>query len=642
MSQLKTYRSITDRIWPAPRRIRRRDQMLVQQIRFRAQQLAGESDEGLLRGANDLRQRLHLGLDVLSSAAVVESFALTTEALRRVSGKVYYDVQLQGGLVLATGSIAEMQTGEGKTITCALPAVLYGLTGGGVHVATTNAYLAARDHEELIPVFERLGLSSGLIGNEQQPQEKRKAYECDITYGTGYEFGFDFLRDQLALRNRPQLQLGTRFLSRLRGKPTGDVRLMQRALAFAIIDEVDSVLIDEATTPLILSGTGGKTKPDRDVYQHAMTVADNLLEEGDYVIDPEKKTAKLTDEGWKTIHQNLPPQIQSRLQRPWSQYVEQSLRARLLIHREIDYVVQDDEVVIVDQNTGRLHAERKWRSGLHQSVEIREGVPLTEEREIEARITRQRYFRFYQRMCGMTGTALGNEAELLEFYNLPVIAIPRNKPSQRVEIGARYFGSCAAKHRAIVEDIARRQRNGQPVLVGTTTIARSQVISQLLEQQGISHVVLNGTQNEGEAAIVAKAGTAGTVTIATNMAGRGTDIRLDDRARVAGGLHVIVVEHHESPRVDRQLVGRSARQSDPGSCQFFVCSEDEFIVRYDAGLSRSMKRSASDNGECRSKFDHEVTALQNRIEKLNYAARQKMVTYDRWTESVQKSVAKLA
>jgi len=502
--------------------------------------------------------------------------------------------------------------------------------------------LAARDHEELVPVFEALGISSGLIGNDQAPREKQKAYECDVTYGTGYEFGFDFLRDQMALRNRPRRQLGTRFLGRLRGIQIGDIRLMQRSLAFAIIDEADSVLIDEAATPLILSGTGGNSTPNRDVYHHAMQIADSLIEVADYDIDTIKKTVKLTDEGRTAIHQTLPPQIQSQLQRPWSQYVEQSLRAKLMMHREVDYVVQGDAVVIVDQNTGRLHDERKWRSGLHQSVEMRENVTLTEEREIEARITRQRYFQFYQRVSGMTGTALGNESELLEFYKLPVIAIPRNKPSKRIEFDARYFGSVEAKHHAIVADIEKRKRLGQPILVGTRTINQSLQLAELLEQGEIPHVVLNGTQDVEEATVVADAGKSGTVTIATNMAGRGTDIRLDDGAKTAGGLHVIVVELHESPRVDRQLIGRCARQSDPGSCQFFVCAEDEIIARYDTGLARSMRRSARDNGECKNQFDNEINNLQNKIEKLNYVARQKMVTHDRWTEAVQESVAKLA
>ena len=642
MGQLKSYRSYTDRLWPTPRKIRRSDYVLIQRIRKRAKQLELVSSQSFAEAAEDLRRQIGSGLNVLETRAVVESFALTTEALRRTTGKVYYDVQLLGGLVLATGSIAEMQTGEGKTITCGLPAALYGFAGNGVHVATTNSYLAERDHKEMSTIFDLLGLTSSLIQNEQDVSAKQKAYQCDITYGTGYEFGFDFLRDQLALRNQPRLPLGTRYLSRLRGKKTSALSLMQRSLAFGIIDEADSVLIDEATTPLILSGSGSQTTPNRDVYEQAMQVADSLIEETDFRVDEIKKSISLTETGWQDAHRQLSPQVQSCLQRPWSQYVEQSLRAKILMHSEVDYVVQNEQVVIVDPNTGRLHEERKWRSGLHQSVEVREGVPLTEEREVEARITRQRYFQFYDRVCGMTGTATGNEAELLEFYGLPVVEIPRNKPSARKRFPSRYFDRLDSKYQAMIADINARRNSGQPILVGTRTISQSLEVSRLLDEAEVEHTVLNGTQDETEASIIARAGLSDTVTIATNMAGRGTDIRLDDQAYESGGLHVIVAEHHDSPRVDRQLIGRSARQADPGSCQFFVSGEDEIITRYRPSLAKLMRRSVSSTGECRFKFDREIKELQMNIEKLNYLSRQQMVWHDRWSESVQKAVAKRA
>jgi preprotein translocase subunit SecA len=623
---------------------RRVDHYLLRSIRKRAGQIEGCGKEVLLGHADELRTQLRTQkLSALSQKAVVESFALTTEALRRTTGKVYYDCQLLGGLVLATGAIAEMQTGEGKTVTCGLPAVLYGLLGKGVHVATTNAYLAERDHEELVPVLEALGLSSALISNDQDPLEKRVAYLSDVTYGTGYEFGFDFLRDQMALRNRPNLQLGTRFLARLRGMEEHDVMLMQRPLSFAIIDEADSVLIDEAATPLILSGSQGATIPDPAVYQHAKHVANQLKEGIDFDVDWIKTSIELTDAGWKNIHVQLPPEVQSHLQRPWSQYIEQSLRARLILKRDVDYVVVGNEIVIVDPNTGRLHDERKWRSGLHQAIETRENVPMTEEREIEARITRQRYFAFYEQVSGMTGTAMGNEAELQEFYNLPVVKIERNKPSGRKTIRARYFGNNESKYVAICEDAIARADKGQPVLVGTRTITQSREIAELVAKAGRDHVVLNGTQDDDEASIISVAGRCGTITIATNMAGRGTDIKLDDDARKSGGLHVIVAEHHDSPRVDRQLIGRSARQSDPGSCQFFVSAEDEIVKRFDQSLAKSMRKSANKKtGECRANFDAHIRALQNRIERIGFASRKKMVVHDRWMETVQESVAKLA
>ncbi len=620
------------------------DHQLLRQIRKRAAEIEGCSESKLIEHSEQLRSRVQdQELSVLSRDAVVESFSLTTEALRRTTGKVYYDCQLLGGLVLATGAIAEMQTGEGKTVTCGLPAVLYGFTGKGVHVATTNAYLAERDHEELKPVFDALGLTAGFIQSDQETADKQNAYMQDITYGTGYEFGFDFLRDQLALRNRPKLPLGTRFLSRLRGMDGRSVELLQRPLSFAIIDEADSVLIDEAATPLILSGTGGATIPDPVVYNEAIRVADMLDDPNGYEVDWVKKSIKLTDDGWKLIHEHLLPDVQSRLQRPWSQYIEQSLRAKIMLNRDIDYVVSDNEIVIVDPNTGRLHDERKWRSGLHQAIEARENVPLTQERDIEARITRQRYFAFYHQVSGMTGTALGNEAEMMEFYGLPIVKIERNKPSGRVPVASRYFGDAESKYVAIVEDAIKRSRGGQPVLVGTRTITQSRRIAELLKLQSQPHVVLNGTQDDDEASIIGEAGKSGSITIATNMAGRGTDIKLDDNARSAGGLHVIVAEHHDSPRVDRQLIGRSARQSDPGSCQFFVSAEDELITRFDESLGDTIKKTAVDGvGECRQTFDSQIEDLQTRIEKIGFNARRKMVVHDKWMETVQESIAKLA
>ena len=645
MSQMRPYRSIIDRFRPKVHRPRRADYRLISSIRARAKKFEPLSAEKFLEAADDLRGKLLDGQSQLEIQNVVESFALTAEALRRATGKVYYDVQLLGGLVLATGGIAEMQTGEGKTITCGLPAVLHGLSRKGVHVSTTNAYLAERDQEELVPVFEQLGITSGLIKNDQDPEAKKQAYQCDVTYGTGDEFGFDFLRDQLAIRNRPHLPLGTRFLSRLRGFKFHEITLMQRELHYAIVDEADSVLIDEAATPLILSGSGGRSVPNPEVYRQAMSVALSLKEGADYETDWVKRTIELTESGWKVAHDSLSGSVQAHLQRPWSQYVEQSIRAQIMLTSDVDYVVHDDQIVIVDQNTGRLHDERKWRSGLHQAIETKEGVTLTEEREIEARITRQRYFKFYDMMAGMTGTAEGNEAELLEFYDLPVVQIPRNKPSGRVEIPARYFGDASSKFDAIVADAVERASNGQPILVGTKTITQSREIANRLRQRNQEHTVLNGTQDETEAAVITDAGKSGVITIATNMAGRGTDIRLSEESRNAGGLHVIVAEHHDSPRVDRQLVGRAARQSDPGSCQFFVSATDDIIDRYGASLAEKMKRSTKGSdgvGECRHSFTKEINDLQAKIERINFASRKKLVVHDNWMETVQESIAKTA
>jgi len=646
MSLLTPHLSILDRFWHRQRQPRSSDYELVKMIRLRADQFESSSDEELLAASGQLRDVVQAGeVELLAIETVVESFALTADALRRVHGKVYYDVQLLGGLVMASGGIAEMQTGEGKTITCGLPSVLYAMTGKGVHVATTNAYLAARDFEEMVPIYESLGLTSALISSDQDATEKRRAYLRDITCGTGYEFGFDFLRDQLTMRNRPAMPLGARFLSRMRGYEADGVVTMQRPLHFAIVDEADSVLIDEAATPLILSGAGNATVADQELYLAAMHTADALVEDEHFEIDEVKKLITMTDAGWTVIHKNLPEEIQAELQRPWSLYIEQALRAQLFLVRDTDYVVHDGEIVIVDQNTGRLHDERKWRSGLHQAIEVREGCSLTDEREIEARITRQRYFKFYDAVSGMTGTATGNEPELLEFYNLPVVKIPRNKPSGRTTIAARYFGDAQSKYLAIAQDTSLRALTGQPVLIGTRTINQSRQISEILLQQEVEHFVLNGVQDLSESIVIGEAGVSGRITIATNMAGRGTDIRLSEDSKLAGGLHVTVVEHHDSPRVDRQLIGRSARQSDPGSCQFFICAQDEIIQRYDPALGVEMQKNAlrtDKKGECGRSYDNEIRALQQRIEKLNFNDRREMVVHDNWIESVQESVAKLA
>lgn len=651
MPQLAPHISILDRFWQRQRQPRGSDYDLVSLIRQRSDQLSHLPDDAVKSCADDLKDSIQTGQsEVLAHATVVESFALTSDALRRTSGKIYYDVQLLGGLVLASGGIAEMQTGEGKTITCGLPSVLYGMTGKGVHVATTNAYLAARDHEEMLPIYDFLGLSSALVFSEQDFQDKRAAYLTDITFGTGYEFGFDFLRDQLAMRNRPAAPLGTRFLNRLRGHQSMAVKTMQRPLHFAIVDEADSVMIDEAATPLILSGGADAVVADPQLYRWAMEIADGLSQETHFEIDSVKQVISITDAGWTTIHQQLPPEVQSRLQRPWSLYVEQALRAKYFLVRDTDYVVNDGEIVIVDQNTGRLHEERKWRSGLHQAVEVREGCQLSDEREIEARITRQRYFKFYKTVAGMTGTATGNEAELLEFYCLPVVKVPRNKPSQRKIIPARYFRDAASKYQAIAEDATLRASTGQPVLIGTRTITQSLQLAAILRQKKVDHVVLNGVQDLSESLVIRDAGQVGRITIATNMAGRGTDIKLSDDAKQSGGLHVIVVEHQDSSRVDQQLIGRSGRQSDPGCCQFFVSAEDEIIQRYDRSLAKAIQRCAAgnspgrstDDGECDRRFDKEIELLQRRIERLNFENRRSMVVHDNWIESVQESIAKLA
>jgi len=616
---------------------------LIGRIRTQADQLKGLCDQQLAVFADQLRQRIGAGEDVRSIDIVCQSFALTTEALRRQTGMTYYDVQLASGLVLAAGAIAEIQTGEGKTITTALPAVLHGLTGRGVHVATTNDYLSKRDHDELEPIYKALGLTSGLLTSRSQPAENRHAYAADITYGPGYEFGFDFLKDQLTIRGRHQEPLGQRFLRTMQGVTVRETPLAQRGHAFAIIDEADSVLIDEATTPLILSGGRSSAATSQSMYEYARRVATELRDKH-FECDLGKRTVKLNNSGWESVHEAFNNRPAGRLARPWSQLIEHALRAEHILERDVDYVVTDDRVMIVDQNTGRIHDERTWSASLHQAVEVKENVTVTAEQESQARITRQRYCGFYASMCGLTGTATGSEDELRVFYRLPVVQIPTNEPCVRKSLPLRMFASRKAKFQAICQDIATRSDSHQPVLVGTRTIADSKRLSELLTDCGIKHVVLNGLQDEQEAAVVARAGVAGAVTVATNMAGRGTDIRLDRRAKRAGGLHVIGTELHHSQRVDRQLAGRAARQGDPGSCQFFASAEDELIVARDPKLAQQIRNASQGKGECGggSDFLPAIKRIQSTLEREAAKQRVSMVEHDKWLESVQSSLARRA
>ena len=614
----------------------------IDRVRQRGRQLQTVTEQAFSAAAADCRGRIQSVAQTACIENVIESFALTGEALRRVTGMSYYDVQLLGGFALAAGTIAEIQTGEGKTITTALPTVLHAWSGRGVHVGTTNDYLSKRDHEQLRDVYARLGLTSDHLQPQGPIDQKVAAYACDITYGPGYEFGFDFLKDQLSLRSRHQQRLGEVFLRRLQGGEDRERMQMQRGLAYAIIDEADSVLIDEATTPLILSGGASAATTAPVMYQFARQVACQLTPQHDYQLDPVKRSITLSGEGWKRIQQAFEARPQGQLARSWSQLIENALRAEYILKRDVDYVVQQGEVMIVDQNTGRIHEERKWSSGLHQAVETKECVAATVEKATHARITRQRYIGFYEGVAGLTGTASDSESELREFYQLPVVRIPTHKPCVRQPLPLRCFDNQDSKFAAIADDLAIRRRRGQPVLVGTRTIDESQRLSRRLGQQGIPHVVLNGLQDEEEAQIVARAGIAGAVTVATNMAGRGTDIKLEPKSIEAGGLHVIATEMHPSRRVDRQLAGRAARQGDPGSCQFYLSAADELIHSRAPAVAQQIVASAGESGETRKDFSADVRRVQQQAEAAALLARQNMVAHDDWMESVQSSLAKRA
>ena len=616
-----------------------RGQRLIDAVRSRADQMASLTSSQMLRTVSDLRIRMADHADAPDDASLVESFALMTEAVRRSTGKIYYDVQLLGGFAMAGGAIAEMQTGEGKTLTTGLPAFTRALAGRGVHIATTNAYLAARDRAELQPAFELLGMSVGLLPDEHNQQQKVEAYGCDVTFGTGYEFGFDFLRDQIALRSRPELQLGTRHLLKIRRQSIDQAELLQQQHAFAIVDEADSVLIDEATMPLILSvpiADSGATK----LLQLAAATAGALEQDVDFETNESAKTIHFSEPGWQRLHEPLQRNKIRGLRRPWSNYVEQALRALLFLNRDVDYVVIDGEVQIVDQQTGRIHAERSWRDGLHQAVEVKEQVEVSPEKASNGRVSRQKYFQLYNQLCGMTGTATGNEAEFHRFYDTEVIPIDTHRPCQRLSLPSRFFATNADRNTAVADAVEECHQRGQPILVGTRTIRHSLELADLLHQRQIKHQLLNGIQNEEEATIIATAGTTASVTIATNMAGRGTDIKLDSNARATGGLHVIAAEHNTSPRVDRQLAGRSARQGQPGSVQFFVSADDELFVTGDSDLPDRIRQQCESTGETRQSFESEVSQLQEQLERSFFARRQQMVQRDHWVDDVLETLAR--
>lgn len=516
---------------------------------------------------------------------IVESFALVREASRRVLGLFHYDVQLLGGLAICNGTIAEMATGEGKTLVQSLAAFTRSLPGKGVHVATANAYLADRDFEFAKPLFDFLGTSAALLPERVPPAQKRAAYAAEVTYGTGTEFGFDYLRDQVELLKAPPVQLGEDYRAEILGLPRrSGATLCQRGLSFAIIDEIDSVLIDEAATPLVISGGAGDKNPNPGVYRLARQVAEELQVDDDVIIDEKARSITLTDTGVEKIHcENLGIPWR-HLVRPWRIYAENALRALHLFERDTDYLIDaDQKIVIVDSFTGRVREGSSWKEGLHQAVEAAEGVEVTAESTSVAGISRQRFYRLYEGLGGMTGTASESAGELWRFYQLHVQPIARNKPSQVEPLPVRIFRDLDGKFEAIATDASERQQRGQPVLIGCRTIEESERLSVKLTEMTVPHTLLNAKTVGEESEIISNAGISGAITVATNMAGRGTHISLDDDALREGGLHVIATGFEESSRIDRQLTGRAARQGQHGSYQFFLSGEDELLEsRYPA------------------------------------------------------------
>ncbi|MEW4327895.1 preprotein translocase subunit SecA [Rossellomorea marisflavi] len=539
---------------------------------------------------------------------LVEAFAVVREAARRVLGLYPYRVQLMGGAALHGGNISEMKTGEGKTLTATMPVYLNAITGKGVHVVTVNEYLASRDAEEMGRLYEFLGLSVGLNLNSMGKEEKREAYSADITYGTNNEFGFDYLRDNMVLYKE---------------------QMVQRPLHFAVIDEVDSILIDEARTPLIISGNAQRTPQ---LYIQANAVVGTLNKEDDFTYDEKTKSVQLTEDGISKVEKafhidNLFDITHVTL----NHHITQALKAHVSMHRDVDYVVQEGEIIIVDSFTGRLMKGRRYSDGLHQSIEAKEGLEIQNESMTMATITFQNYFRMYEKLSGMTGTAKTEEEEFRNIYNMNVIVIPTNKEIVRDDRADLIYASMEGKFLAVVEDIKERHEKGQPVLVGTVAVETSELISKLLTKKGVRHNVLNAKNHGREAEIILEAGQPGSVTIATNMAGRGTDIKLGEGVIELGGLAVIGTERHESRRIDNQLRGRSGRQGDPGVTQFYLSMEDELMRRFGSDNMKSMmeRLGMDDTQPIQSKMvSRAVESAQKRVEGNNFDARKQLLQYD--------------
>lgn len=597
---------ILNKVFDLNKRELKRLDKLANQIEALAAETEQLTDDQLCEKTVEFKERYQKGesLDDL----LVEAFAVVREGARRVLGLYPYHVQLMGGISLHEGNISEMKTGEGKTLTATMPVYLNALSGKGVHVVTVNEYLASRDATEMGELYNFLGLSVGLNLNSMSSEEKQEAYACDITYGTNNEFGFDYLRDNMVLYKEQKVQ---------------------RPLFFAVIDEVDSILIDEARTPLIISGAAEKSTV---LYIQANAFVRTLTKVEDYTYDEKTKSVMLTEQGIAKAEkafgiENLFDISHVSL----NHHVNQALRANVSMHLDVDYVVQEGEIVIVDQFTGRLMKGRRYSEGLHQAIEAKEGVEIQNESMTMATITFQNYFRMYEKLSGMTGTAKTEEEEFRNIYNMNVIVIPTNRPIVRDDRADLIYASMEGKFRAVVEDIAERHKQGQPVLVGTVAIETSELVSKLLLKKGVRHNVLNAKNHAREAEIILEAGQPGSVTIATNMAGRGTDIKLGEGVRELGGLAVIGTERHESRRIDNQLRGRSGRQGDPGITQFYLSMEDELMRRFGSDNMKAMmsKLGMDDTQPIQSKMvSRAVESAQKRVEGNNFDARKQLLQYD--------------
>ncbi len=587
------------------RRELRRINKIANKVESYAKQMSELTDEQLQAKTDEFRERYKKGESL--DHMLPEAFAVSREGAKRVLGLYPFHVQIMGGIVLHEGNIAEMRTGEGKTLTATMPVYLNAISGKGVHVITVNEYLSKRDATEMGQLYNWLGCSVGINNSEMSPDQKREAYKADIMYSTNSEIGFDYLRDNMAVYKEDQVQ---------------------RGLNYALVDEVDSILIDEARTPLIISGPGTGTSK---LYKQTDRFVKQLKKDVDYKI--ESKTVSLTDEGIKKAEKyfnlkNLYDPENTAL----THHLDQALRANYIMLLDKDYVVQDGEVLIVDSFTGRVMEGRRFSDGLHQAIEAKEGVEIQEENKTMANITYQNLFRMYNKLAGMTGTAKTEQEEFREIYNMETITIPTNRPVQRKDEPDLLYPTLQSKFAAVVDRIKKLHAKGQPILVGTVAVETSEYLSQLLDKENIPHVVLNAKNHAKEAEIVKNAGQKGAVTIATNMAGRGTDIKLGPGVREIGGLAVIGTERHESRRIDNQLRGRSGRQGDPGLSQFYLSLEDDLMKRFGGDRIKAFLERMKVNDEdavIKSRFlTHQVESAQKRVEGNNYDSRKNVLQYD--------------
>ena len=575
----------------------------------------------------------------LEDTSVSNFTGLVCVAIQRSCGFQLFDVQVQAIAAGITGSIVEMQTGEGKTVVTGAIAAVQTLLAPSVHVGTTNTYLAARDLESMEEVFDILQISHGLLPEGSNEGQSRAAYRKQIVYGPGYQYGFDYLHDQMNLRRDRRNRLGSRTANIMRGKGIKSDLIQNNSHHIALIDEADSVMIDEAMTPLIISLPSGKAI-DPLPYMIARKITDSFEQNIHYTLDPKTKKIEIDEKANLKAHDEIAARKNLRLERPWRTYLNNSLRAKHVLQRDVDYVVVDGEVQIVDQYTGRILPDRTWQAGLHQAIEAKEGLELKAGRESTTQITRQRYLQMYQQLAGLTGTAAQVVNEFHDVYRCRVVEIPTNRPCIRKRVKTRFFANLESKLAAITADVQARHRTRQPILVGTRTIKESHYVYEALIAAGLNPTLLNGVQDEEEADIVSRAGHAGSITIATNMAGRGTDIKLDAESLQAGGLHVVGMSPNSSTRIDRQLAGRAARQGQPGSVQFFVAATDDLFSDNPSRLQKKIKqRSNASTGES-SNYSNELLALQQNIEARKYQQRKDMILRDRWMDTVREAIEK--